>query len=193
MEITIVGGGKVGRALARRFLAAGHEVRIASRHPASPSTVAEVPLVRLEEAAHADVVLLATPAAAVEEVVPRLGGLDGTVVVDATNPFGLPDGASTVAVVQAAAPGARVVKAFNTLGFDVLADPTFGDGRPVLTVCGDDDGAVARVVELAASAGFEPLVLGLEQHDLAEAFARLWITLSRSALGRDFAFGLLRR
>ena len=52
---------------------------------------------------------------------------------------------------------------------------------------------MASVVELATSAGFEPLVLGLEQHDLAEAFARLWITLSRSALGRDFAFGLLRR
>ena len=194
MQITIVGSGNVGRALARRFTSVGHEVRLARRAPSESSPVEGVPVVGLAGAGATPVVVLATPATAVAEVVPQLGVRAGAVVVDATNPFGLPDGASTVEAIQSAAPDAAVVKAFHTVGAEVLADPDLGGRSPVLTVCGDDADAVERIVALADGAGFEPVVLGgLAQVPTAEAFARLWVTLSRGPLGRGFAFGLLRR
>jgi 8-hydroxy-5-deazaflavin:NADPH oxidoreductase len=108
MKIAVLGGGKVGGGLARLWERAGHDVRASSR-----DTVAET-------AAFGEVVVLAVPATAVEEVLGSAGSLDGKVLVDATNVFG--EGAATNADVVRLAPGARVVKAFNTL-FAPLHEP----------------------------------------------------------------------
>lgn len=180
MDITIVGAGRVGSALGTNLVAKGHAVRFAVR-----TAGAEVPsgatAVSVDGAgAGTDLVLLAVPFDTVADVVPRLALAAGTVLVDATNPFGrpLPDGhASGVSLVASHAPaGVAVVKAFNVLGAEHMAHPELPDGaRPVLPVAGDDADARARVAGLAAELGFDAVeVGGLDSAGLLEEAARYW-------------------
>jgi predicted dinucleotide-binding enzyme len=96
--------------------------------------------------------------------------------------------------VASKAPGARVVKAFNCVGFEVMLNPVYPSGRAVMPIAGDDPSARATVTALGIAAGFEVVDLGgLESAPLVEGFARLWIRMMMSGSGRDFAFGLLKR
>jgi hypothetical protein len=190
MHITIVGSGNVGGTLGRRWAERGHEVRYAGRGKAG------------EAAAGADVVLLATPWGAVPEVAAQLQGLSGAVLVDATNPIGAgwslelgPAGESGAERLAKQVPGARVVKAFNTIGFNVMADPQFDGAPATLCYCGDDAAARRTVHQLAEELGFAPVDVGpLAKARLLEPFALLWITLAmQPGLGREMAFRLVRR
>jgi predicted dinucleotide-binding enzyme len=92
------------------------------------------------------------------------------------------------------AKGARVVKAFNTAGFEVYADPRFGSDVASLFVCGDDAAAKETVAELARELGMEPVDCGkLAQARRLEELALLWISLATQGQGRAHAFRLLRR
>jgi predicted dinucleotide-binding enzyme len=190
MRITIVGSGNVGGTLGRRWAGRGHEVRYAERGKAG------------EAAAGADVVVVATPWAAVPEVAAQLQGLSGAVLVDATNPIGPglsldlgPGGESGAERLAALVPGARVVKAFNTIGFNIMADPAFDGGPATLCYCGDDAAARRTVHQLAEELGFAPVDVGpLAKARLLEPFALLWITLAmQQGHGREIAFQLMRR
>jgi len=207
-SITIVGTGRVARALAGGWRRAGLDVTFASRDPDGPSATAAVAaapgtVARTLAAAtaSADVVVLAVPFAAAATVARDLAaahptGLAGGVLVDATNPMpASPTGAASgAALVAAAAPHARVVKAFNTVGAEVMASPQVG-GRPVdLLLAGDDPEANATVAALAEALGFAPIAVGgLALAAELEALARLWVTLAvRLGHGRRSAFGWLR-
>lgn len=202
MRVSILGAGRVGSTLGSRFAMAGHEVRYGVRDPSNTKYAPLGPAVRTvtEAVRDAELLLLATPWSAAEEVIRSAGDLSGRVLVDATNPIGpggvLTHGRDDSGAEQVArwAAGARVVKAFNTVGREVMADPAFGAGRAVLWLCGDDAGANAMVEQLAASIGFDPIVLGgLSKARAMEPAAALWIT-SAGVLGtREFAWGLLRR
>jgi predicted dinucleotide-binding enzyme len=87
------------------------------------------------------------------------------------------------------------VKAFNTVGFNVMADPSFGGSKAVLFYCGDDAGAKGVVAELASGIGFDAQDAGpLTQARLLEPFALLWISLAvMHGYGRGLGFQLLRR
>lgn len=190
MRITIVGAGNVGGTLGGRWATAGHDVRYAGRGDITQSVEG------------ADVVVLATPWGAMTQIALQLGDLAGTVLVDATNPIGPeftldrgPAGESGAERLAALVPGARVVKAFNTIGFNVMADPGFPGGGATLCYCGDDPAAKRQVHQLAAELGFEPVDAGpLVQARLLEPLALLWITLAlKQGLGREIAFRLMRR
>jgi predicted dinucleotide-binding enzyme len=168
MKIGVIGGGKLGGGLAERWRRAGHEVRVSTR-----DTVTET-------SAAADVVLLAIWDDAIEEVVPKLQ-VDGKVLVDATNV--LRAGKSNDDV-RRLAPGARVVKAFNT-NFAALFDRLdAADPWPSAVYCGDDTDAREVVATLIRDAGFEPADGGgLDQAANLEAFAKLIINMAYN-LGR---------
>jgi 8-hydroxy-5-deazaflavin:NADPH oxidoreductase len=206
MKIGIIGAGNVGRALGTRLAAAGHAITYGARNPADPKYEALAETARVvtpaEAAAGAEAIILATPWAQARPALEAAGDLSHTIVVDATNPL-LPnlagldwrDGLSGAEQLAASAPGARVFKAFNTTGFNIMADPTVG-GRPaVMPVAGDDAEGKQKVLALARDVGFEPVDAGgLDQAGLLENLALLWIRLAyKQGLGRDFAFGLLRR
>jgi predicted dinucleotide-binding enzyme len=196
-DVGIIGAGNVGSHLARGLAAAGHRVTVGVRDASRAPDLGEgVTIATPAEAAATGVVVLAVPPTALPETIAALGRLDGTVVVDATNAVGtpVPEGFDTLAdQVRSLAPGALVVKAFNTIGAEHLENGTVGGRAAFLPVAGDDDGR-AVVVELAESLGFEVADLGgPEQFRMVEDAARLWIHLAfRGGWGRDFAFGVLR-
>jgi predicted dinucleotide-binding enzyme len=113
------------------------------------------------EAAAAGVVAIAVPWASVPAAVAGLSW-DGQTVIDATNAFNVDLGGRTSSeIVADLVPGARLVKAANTLGARVLAaDPSEAGGRRVIFLSGDDASAKAAVVELFDAAGFFAIDLG---------------------------------
>jgi predicted dinucleotide-binding enzyme len=209
MNIGIIGAGNVGGTLGARWARNGHTVAFGVRDPNSTESrellqkAGSGTVTTMADAARfGDVLLVSTPWVAAQQVIESLGNLSGKIVIDVLNPL-LPDlsglalGTTTSAAEQVAqwAPGARVVKAFNTIGFNIMADPSFGANKALLFYCGDDAAAKQTVKSLAAELGFDPHDAGpLRQARLLEPFALLWISLAYGqGYGRDFAFQLLRR
>jgi predicted dinucleotide-binding enzyme len=210
MKIGIIGSGNVGGTLGTRWAQAGHRVVFGSRNPASDemrqlaakagSTARAASFQEALQAA--ELLLLATPWPATKTVAEGLGDLAGKVLIDATNPLlpnlaGLECGTTTSGAEQVAgwARGAKVVKAFNTVGFNIMANPAFGPDRPVMFYCGDDAAAKQTVRPLVEQLGFEAVDAGpLSQARLLEPFALLWISLAYAqGQGREIGFKLLRR
>lgn len=210
MTIGVIGSGNVGGALGTRWAAKGHQVLFGSRDPraddmkqlvAAAGKTARAATLQ-ETAKNAEVLLLAMPWPVTKDVLGGLGDLSGKILIDATNPL-LPDlsglalGTTTSGAEQVAgwARGATVVKAFNTIGNNIMANTSFGADRPALFYCGDDAAAKQTVKQLAEEIGFEALDAGpLQQARLQEPFALLWISLAlQQRWGREFAFKVLRR
>ena len=165
--VGIIGAGHIGQALARTTLRAGRGVVIAnSRGPESLAPVvsalgAGVSAGTVREAAAAGIVAIAVPWTSVSAAVSGLQW-DGQSVIDTTNAFKIDLGGRTSSeIVADLVPGARVVKAANTLAAKVLgADPHDAGGRRVIFLSGDDASAKATVVELFDAAGFFVIDLG---------------------------------
>lgn len=192
-RITIVGSGNVGRALATAFVRADHEVTIVSRSPEHAAAAAQ----EADAASAASIVDAVRDAEVVVITVPFVGAAEelaasirdaavGKIVVDVTNPAradysGLVFDGSFSAAEQFAAwlPGARVVKAFNTVFAANQASPVVDGTRLDAFVAGDDAEAKAVVLEIARSAGFEPIDAGdLSAARSLEALAWLNISLN---------------
>jgi len=167
-SVGIIGAGRLGQGMARAARRAGRSVVIAnSRGPESLGSVVstlgdEVSAATVDEAASAGIVVIAVPWDRVPEAVQGLTW-NGQIVIDATNDFAADDlqGRTSSELVADLVTGARVVKAANTLGADVLgSDPHEVGGRRVIFVSGDDDDAKAEVVTLFEDAGFAAIDLG---------------------------------
>jgi predicted dinucleotide-binding enzyme len=167
-HIGIIGAGRLGQAMALTALRAGRSVVIAnSRGPESLASVVStlgdgVSAGTVDQAAAADVVVIAVPWDRVPEAVEGLTWND-RIVIDATNDFDPSDleGRTSSEVVADLVPGARVVKAANTLRADVLAsDPDEAGGQRVIFLSGDDADAKAEVIALFEDAGFAAIDLG---------------------------------
>ncbi len=172
MTIAILGAGNVGGGLAAAAVQAGHVVTLAASSPSSAQdAAAETGATAADSNADAvqaaDVVVLAVPHSAVAGIVAELGdALTGKVLVDATNPLNdtysdlTTSGVSAAEQLQQQVPGARVVKALNTVFASRYAAPT-EDGQPLdAFFAGDDAAAKATVASLVESLGFRPVDLG---------------------------------
>jgi 8-hydroxy-5-deazaflavin:NADPH oxidoreductase len=165
--VGIIGAGHIGQALARTALRADRRVVIAnSRGPESLAPVvaalgAGVSAGTIVQAAAAGIVAIAVPWTNVPAAVAGLHW-DGQTVIDATNAWNADLGGRTSSeIVADLVPGARLVKAANTLAAnDLAADPHEAGGRRVIFLSGDDAAAKAAVVELFDAAGFFPIDLG---------------------------------
>jgi hypothetical protein len=196
MRIAFLGYGNVGAPLADHLQRLGHEVTLAAADPGADGvrkalarngrlTVAAP----REAVGGADVVFLATPFPANEDVLERVAAeLAGKVLVDCTNPIGaglrhgLESRESGAQAVQRLAAAARVVKAFSIYGFENFEDnryPAYAV-KPAMMFCGDDAAAKKAVGELIAQLGWEPLdVGGLEQALHLEHMTLLWVRMVR--------------
>jgi predicted dinucleotide-binding enzyme len=167
-SVGIIGAGRLGHAMARTALRAGRSVVTAnSRGPESLASVVSalgdgVSAGSVDEAASAGIVVVAVPRDRVPEAAQGLKW-NGQVVIDVTNDWADDDlqGRTSSEVVADLAAGARVVKAANTLGADVLgSDPHEAGGQRVIFISGDDAHAKADVVALFQDAGFAAIDLG---------------------------------
>lgn len=196
MNITFIGAGQVGGALAARLAEAGHHVVLAENKEGSTTLSAalsrssRLSSLPVEEAVRAaELVFLATPFSANTSVVgPLADALAGKILVDCTNPVGpglshgLKSERSGSEALQALAPKASVVKAFTIYGFENLENPTFPayNVKPAMFYCGDDSAAKQRVAQLITDCGFEPLdVGGLVQALHLEHMTLLWVRMVR--------------
>lgn len=204
--IAMIGTGSVGGALGPRFAGLGERIVYGSRTPADERVQNLVDRTgtdasALEPAAAGracGTIVLAVPWSAVEATVRSFGDTGGKLIVDVTNPLGVRDGVEVAApigapsmgeLVQSLAPGARVVKAFNTIYYTVMAHPATAGGPVSVLISGDDAGARARVAELARGIGFEPVDVGpLRTARYTEAMALLLV--SRLLAGQPFDYQL---
>ena len=173
MKVLVIGAGNMGSAFVKQLHTAGHQVSVTARDSAKASALAEqykgVRAVPADNAANdAEAIVVATSAADAATALKTVGSL-GKVVIDISNPLtadymGLTLGHSTSASEELAkaAPGAEVVKAFNTVFAQVLAGGAdFGNGRKVsVFVASDSAHAKQTAITLAASMGFETIDAG---------------------------------
>jgi predicted dinucleotide-binding enzyme len=174
MNITLIGAGNMGAGFAKQLTAAGHKVRVTSRDLTKAQALASTypgatAVAPAEALGNSEVVIVATGFADAVPALKALGPLEGRVVVDITNPLtndymGLTLGFETSAAEELAKalPGAQVVKAFNTVLAQVLADgPVFANGQTVpVFYAGDDERAKQTVRALVESIGFQAVDAG---------------------------------
>src|SRR3954463_9423311 len=196
MKIGIIGSGAVGQALATGLQRHGHETRIGTRKDEVDGLPVGAPS---EVAADADLVFLAVQGAAAVEVAGGLANeLAGKVVVDTTNPLEFSGGAPGLFVghtdslgerVQRAAPRARVVKAYNTVGNPLMVDPDLPGGPPTMFVAGEDSEAKATGGALLRTPGGDVADLGgIESSRWLEAMCMAWLAYgsTNGTWRRDF-------
>ncbi|HYL78278.1 MAG TPA: NADPH-dependent F420 reductase [Bryobacteraceae bacterium] len=209
IKIAVLGAGNVGGALGRLWAGKGHFVTFGTPNPSSDKIVkllSNIPgaqaATNRDAAASADAVALCVPWPAAQEAIQSAGDLAGKILIDATNPLandlsGLVAGLTTSAAEQVAswAPGAKVVKAFNTIGSMNYGNARFGSQRADGFYCGDDQAAKAVVKQLIEDIDMEPVDVGpLRNARLIEPLAMLWIDLAvNQRQGTNHGFKLLRR
>jgi len=190
MSYAVIGAGNAGKALASAFARKGIEVALASRRPVealAPVAKAIGPTIipkSLQEAVKAEIVLLAIPFGTQKEVAKAAKSWQGKIVIDVTNAYGVaPEELGNLpssVVISQAFPGAKLVKAFNQLTAEVLAeDPNVKGGRRVVFLSSDDEGAAAQVATLVEQLGFAPVQLGklAEGGLLIQARGKTWAQL----------------
>jgi predicted dinucleotide-binding enzyme len=171
MTYAILGSGNVGRALAKAFARKDMEVTMASRRSADelePVVRAIGPTVHaksLREAVKADVILLAAPFKTRHEVARAATSWQGKLIIDVTNAYGVPTeelgNRPSSAVIAETFAGAAVVKTFNHLPAEILAQDPQSDGtRRVLFLSSDDTEATAKVAAIMKELGYAPVALG---------------------------------
>ena len=204
MKIAIVGHGNVGGALAMAWAKAGHDIVIGTRKADDEKAAQlvtsheQILEATLDEAVReAAVILVATPAPVTADLAKAWGALPGKVIIDATNAlWQQPDPYETGYHAFAALSDTDVVKAFNTTGFENMADPVYGDTTADMFMAGDSAKAKTIATQLSKDAGFENCYdFGdSNQVQLLEKFALAWINLAIfQKMGRNIGFKLVTR
>ncbi len=202
MKISIIGAGKIGGTLGRKWAATGHQVTFEVRDPASAKVRQLLDRMEGRGAARpigdsieaAEVVLLAIPGRVVEDTLDRLGGkLSAKIVIDATNNMGR-EVDNALAAIGTQAPQAQLFRAFHNLGWENFADPVLQGLQADLYYCGEPGEAQRRVDALIADIGLSPVYVGdLDKAGLVDALTHLWFALAAGqGHGRHLAFKMLK-
>jgi predicted dinucleotide-binding enzyme len=202
--IAVIGTGDVAAALGPEFAEQGHTIIYGSRNPSRDEVRALVQrtggdasaTTPAESVIGADMVVMAVPGTVVEAVTGSLGDLSGKIIIDPTNAIDrsgkgyltLYYDTSTAEVIQEAAPGAHVVKAFNTLNWRTMVDPDSAGGPVSIPLVGDSAEAKAKVAELVEGMGLEAIDVGpLRYARHVEGMLLIWIH-NRYGAGEGPAF-----
>lgn len=204
MKIAIIGSGNVGGALAQQWVKAGHTVLVGAKFPLSDKNIqlatkiGEDRFTSIESAVkQCDVVLIATPPTAIFDVIEQIGDVSGKVLIDATNAVRQkPAPYDTVYHVLADKTTAKVVKCFNSTGFENMLNPIYHGEKLDMFMAGDSEEAKQTAKQLALDASFGTC-WDFGKSDkvvLLEQFALSWINLAiMQGHGRDIAFRVVRR
>ena len=173
MNITVIGRGNVGGGLADRWKKAGHTVRALGQEGG--------------DASDADAVLVAVPSSAIGDALAKVTGLDGKIVIDATNAFhGRNEDFESLAHEVKSHVSGPVAKSFNC-NYAAIYDEIDGQRARPSNVYAAEDGAREVTEELIRDAGFDPVSAGgLENARLLEDHLALMGALGEGGLGRFF-------
>lgn len=174
--VAVIGTGDMGDSLGPRFAELGYRVVYGSRSPDSERMRALIEMTGAsasattpkEAAQQADIVLTLVPWPAMETVAQNLGDLDGKIVIDPSMPFeqgedGYPQHmleTSSAEMIQDWNPGARVVKAFASMGSQIIDDPADVDGPVTIPIASNDRAAKEKVAGIVAELGLDPVDFG---------------------------------
>jgi len=174
--VAVIGTGDMGDSLGPRFADLGYRVVYGSRNPESDKVKALVKktgknasaTTQMEAAQQGDIVLTLVPWPAMETVAQSLGNLDGKIIVDVSMPFeqgedGYPKHllkTSSAEMIQGWNPGAKVVKAFATMGSQLIDDPMVEGGIVTIPVASDHRDAKEKVAGIVADLGLDPVDFG---------------------------------
>jgi 8-hydroxy-5-deazaflavin:NADPH oxidoreductase len=214
MRIGIIGSAVVGQTLASGLKHHGYDVRIGSRSPQKLADFSAKSGIQsgsvADVAAWGEAIVLAVKGSAAEPAVREAGAtnLAGKAVLDTTNPiaeappedgvlkFFTSPNDSLMERLQAMAPDAKFVKAFNSVGSGLMINPAFpGGAKPTMFYCGNDEGAKKTVARIIEQLGWEPADMGSAKAARAiEPLCQLWcIPGFRSNQWSSHAFHVLRR
>lgn len=213
MKIGILGTGDVGKALGRGFIDLGHDVMMGSREAQNPKAVGWAkecgPRASTgtfaQSAKFGDMVVISTLGVAAESAIQMAGPQNfvGKTILDTTNPLdfsqGMPPkligglGTSSGEKIQAALPGANVVKVFNTVGNAFMYRPKFPGGIPTMFICGDHNTAKEQVTGICRDFGWETIdVGGINASHYLEAMCLVWVLSGAKSGNWQQAFKMLR-
>jgi 8-hydroxy-5-deazaflavin:NADPH oxidoreductase len=199
MKIASIGTGNMGGTLGIQWARHGHQVMFGTRDPQhekirtllqAAGTNAQAGTVQ-EAIAFGEVILLAVLPTEVERILQEAGDLNDKILINCTNRY---DGKSADSEVLRLAQNARVVRAFNTMPWEVLANPQYGPINATAFLSGDSSEAKEVVAQLSRDINLDPIdVGGSENMGKIEAVAgTLWSILA-SQFGRDYSLRVLRR
>jgi predicted dinucleotide-binding enzyme len=215
MKVGVLGSGPVGQVLGAAFADLGNEVMLGSRDPNQDKVkewVSETgKYVKAgtfsEVAAFGELIVLSTLWTGTENAI-KLAGLNnfnGKVVIDTTNPLDFSKGMPpTLALsgndsggeqVQRWLPNSNVVKCFNIVGNAFMYKPNFPDGKPDMFICGNDDDAKKKVLEILNDFGWEGSIDmgGIEISRYLEPICILWVIYGFKTNSWNHAFKMLRK
>ncbi len=198
MKIGVIGSGQVGRTLATSLLKEGHEIKLGTRDLSNPAVISwrsapenqNATVGFFNEAAEfGEAIVLAVKGSKAVEAL-EIAGLEnftGKVVIDVTNPIAdLPPvngvlsfftntNESLMETIQGKIHTAKVVKAFNSVGSDLMYKPAFSDGWPTMFICGNDDASKEVVKDILTSFGWDAEDMGkMEAARAIEPLCILW-------------------
>ena len=198
MKLATIGAGKIGGTLGTKWAKAGHNVNFGVPDPDNPAYEKLQPLGKvaspLNAIENAEIVLMAIPGTAMSDFGAQYGKLlAGKIVIDATNNPRLPV-LNSLETLHTHAPNAHLVRAFNIVGAENLAEPRFGNTPLDMFYCGYAP-ARPNLDQLIQDAGMRPIYLGdIDFAPLVDGLTRVWFTLAFSqGHGRRIAFKLLEQ
>jgi len=191
--IAILGVGRMGKAIGTRLSGLGKSVIFGARDPNREDVVALVASCEGAASAasitqaceQAEVIIICTPYAAMADIVSDMGPISGKTIIDVTNALSMSgdglmtlcSGTSAGEEVQAAFPDCHVVKAMNTIGFHIIADPNTTSGPVSSLLAGNNAQAKQSVAELVNELGFETSDVGpIRQSRYIEGMSALYLT-----------------
>ena len=204
MKIGILGAGIIGQTIGRKWAAAGHDLMFGVRNIKNPkleelqkefaafpntTTVGST----MDAIAFGEVILIAIPGTAVAGMAQAFGkGLDGKILIDATNKVG-GQTLNSVTDLLEHAPQAHVFRAFHTLGWENFANPAMNEQTIDLFYAGPDDNSRQVVEQLVADVGLNPIYVGgHEQLDTVDGLTKLWFAMAfGQGKGRRLAFKMM--
>lgn len=189
MKIAVIGSGHVGGALAQSFLRAKHQVLIGARLPLSDKSTKLATIIgegRFTSVEHAvqqsEVVVITTAPEAVLQLIPQLGDVSNKTIIDATNsirtkPVPYP---TAFHAIKTLAKTEKVVKCFNTTGFENMLNPVYNGQGIDMFVAGNDQESKRIASQLALDIGFGACYNfgGDDKVELIEMLAFSWINLA---------------
>ncbi len=185
MKIAILGAGNIGGTLGSKWITAGHQVMFGVRDARSQKTISalqhapgatvmDVPTAIQE----AEVILFSVPWKTVPEVAQANAvDLNGKMLIDATNNFGGPV-INNLKALQDAAPEAKIYRAFNSLGWEVFANPIIGNQTADMFYSGPDGGTRSYIHKLIEEIGVNPIWVGdNDRIHLVDNLGALWANM----------------